>query len=275
MDSKYNHLKVEHGKSKEWRNAKIFNAGDESKEPYTIVIPPPNITSKLHIGHALNLTLQDIIIRYNRMSGYDTLWLSGMDHAGIATQAKVDERLVANHTNRYEIGRELFLKEAWKWTDEHKEIIHNQWEVLGLSLDYSREKFTLDDDLNTTVSRVFIEMYEKGLIYRGERIINWDPVAKTALSNIEVIHKDVKGSEYYFKYVSVDNEDEFLEIMTTRPETMFGDGVLAVHPNDERYKENIGKYYYIPNTKTAIPVVADEYVTIDKGSGVVKITMAH
>lgn len=276
MNTKYNHLEVEQGKSKQWREETIFNAGkDKSKEPFTIVIPPPNITSKLHIGHALDLTLQDIIVRYKRMSGYDTLWLSGMDHAGIATQAKVDERLVSRGTNRYEIGREKFLEEAWKWKEEHEEIIHGQWETLGLSLDYSREKFTLDPDLNDTVNRVFIEMYEKGLIYRGERIINWDPKAKTALSNIEVIHKDVNGNEHYFKYISVDNENDYLEIMTTRPETMFGDGALAVHPDDDRYKDLVGKKYYVPNTNIAIPVIQDEYVSIDKGSGVVKITMAH
>ncbi len=276
MNTKYNHLEVENGKSKTWRTEELFNAGkDKSKEPFTIVIPPPNITSKLHIGHALDLTLQDIIIRYKRMSGYDTLWLSGMDHAGIATQAKVDERLVKRGTNRYELGREKFLEEAWNWKKEHEEIIHSQWETLGLSLDYSREKFTLDPDMNDTVNRVFIEMYEKGLIYRGERIINWDPKAKTALSNIEVIHKDINGSEHYFKYVSVDDENEYLEIMTTRPETMFGDGALAVHPEDERYTHLVGKKYYVPNTSIAIPVIQDEYVSMDKGSGVVKITMAH
>ncbi|MFV0424998.1 MAG: valine--tRNA ligase [Bacilli bacterium] len=275
METKYNHLEVEKGKSKDWRNKQIFNAGNKSKEPFTIVIPPPNITSKLHIGHALDLTLQDIIIRYKRMSGYDALWLSGMDHAGIATQAKVDERLATRGISRYEIGREKFLEEAWQWKVEHEEIIHNQWETLGLSLDYSREKFTLDPELNKAVEHVFIEMYQKGLIYRGERIINWDPKAKTALSNIEVIHKDVTGAEHYFKYVSVDNPDEYLEIMTTRPETMFGDGALAVHPDDDRYIDLVGKYYYVPNTDIAIPVIADKYVTMDKGSGVVKITMAH
>ncbi len=275
MKTKYNHLEVEQNKSKNWRKAGIFNAGDKSKEPFSIMIPPPNITSKLHIGHALDLTLQDIIVRYKRMCGYDTLWLSGMDHAGIATQAKVDERLVNRGTNRYEIGREKFLEEAWSWKKEHEEIIHDQWETLGLSLDYSREKFTLDPDLNATVNRVFIEMYEKGLIYRGERIINWDPKAKTALSNIEVIHKDVNGSEHYFKYVSADNSEEYLEVMTTRPETMFGDGALAVHPDDERYTHLVGKYYIVPNTDTKIPVITDEYVSLDKGSGVVKITMAH
>ncbi len=276
MKDKYNHLEVEQNKAKAWMDEKIFVAGkDQSKEPFTIVIPPPNITSKLHIGHGMDLTLQDIIVRYKRMCGFDTLWLAGMDHAGIATQAKVDERLVSKGTNRFEIGREEFLNEAWQWKREHEDIIHSQWETLGLSLDYSREKFTLDEDLTQTVHRVFIEMYNKGLIYRGERIINWDPKAKTALSNIEVIHKDVKGFEHFFKYVSADNSDDYLEVMTTRPETMFGDGALAVHPDDERYKHLVGKLYIVPNTDTKIPVIQDEYVSMDKGSGVVKITMAH
>lgn len=276
MKNKYNHKEVETNKVLDWREADLFKAGkDQSKEPFTLVIPPPNITSKLHIGHALDLTLQDIIIRYKRMRGFDALWVPGMDHAGIATQAKVDERLVKRGTNRFEIGREQFLEEAWKWKVEHEDVIHNQWDTLGLSLDYSREKFTLDKELSSAVSRVFIEMYNKGLIYRGERIINWDPKAKTALSNIEVIHKDIVGHEHFFKYVSVDNSDEYLEIMTTRPETMFGDGALAVHPDDERYQHLVGKLYYVPNTTTAIPVIQDEYVSMDKGSGVVKITMAH
>lgn len=276
MEAKYNHLQVEQGKSRKWMEEEIFFAGkDKSKEPFSIVIPPPNITSKLHIGHGMDLTLQDIIVRYKRMSGFDTLWLAGMDHAGIATQAKVDERLVNRGTSRFEIGREKFLDEAWQWKKEHEDLIHNQWEMLGLSLDYSREKFTLDEDLSETVKRVFIDMYEKGLIYRGERIINWDPQAKTALSNIEVIHKDVVGHEHYFKYVSVDNPNEYLEVMTTRPETMFGDGALAVHPDDKRYEHLVGKMYIVPNTSTQIPVIQDEYVSIDKGSGVVKITMAH
>ncbi len=275
MKTKYDHLEVEKNKAKKWKDSGMFTAGNKSKQPFSIVIPPPNITSKLHIGHALDLTLQDIIIRYKRMNGFDAMWLAGMDHAGIATQAKVDERLANRGTSRYEIGREKFLEEAWKWKEEHEDLIHQQWETLGLSLDYSREKFTLDEDLSDTVKRVFIDMYNKGLIYRGERIINWDCEAQTALSNIEVVHKDVVGKEHYFKYVSVENPDEYLEVMTTRPETMFGDGALAVHPDDTRYAHLVGKEYFIPNTQNKIPVIQDEYVTIDKGSGVVKITMAH
>ncbi len=275
MNGKYDFKEVEKDKAFGWRESNCFNAGDETKEPFSIVIPPPNITSKLHIGHAYNLTLQDIIIRYKRMCGYDAMWLAGMDHAGIATQAKVDERLKEQGTSRHEIGREKFLDEAWKWKDEHDELIREQWDKLGLSLDYSREKFTLDKDLSSTVSKTFIDMYNNGLIYRGEQIINWDPQAKTALSNIEVVHKDVEGAEHYFKYVSVDNSDDYLEIMTTRPETMFGDGALAVHPDDTRYTHLVGKEYIIPNTTTSIPVIQDSYVDMEKGSGVVKITMAH
>ncbi len=274
LESKYNHVNVEKNKALKERQARLFEKRDSSKEPFTIVIPPPNITSKLHLGHAFDLTLQDVMIRYKKLSGFDTLWVSGADHAGIATEIKVDERLRQENLLRHEIGREEFVKKCFAWKDEHLSEIHNQWEKLGLGLSYEHQHFTLDKDLNDHVNHVFIKMYEEGLIYRGEKIINWDPQSLTALSNVEVIYKDVEGFEHYFKYQSVDSDD-YLIIMTTRPETMFGDGALAVHPQDERYQHLIGKYYYIPNTETKIPVIADEYVDMEKGSGVVKITMAH
>ena len=235
LASKYNHKQVENGKYKEWLDKKYFEAGDLSKKPYSIVIPPPNVTGKLHLGHAWDTTLQDMIIRYKRMQGYDALWLPGMDHAGIATQAKVEARLREDGISRYDLGRDGFLEKAWSWKEEYASIIRSQWDKLGLSLDYSKERFTLDDGLSEAVKTVFITLYEKGLIYQGERIINWDPVQRTALSNIEVIHKEIEGHMYYFKYQVVETDEE-LVIATTRPETMFADQAIFVHPDDERYR---------------------------------------
>ncbi len=276
LESKFNHLRTQEGKYEKWLEKDVFKANVKSeKEPYSIILPPPNVTGKLHLGHAWDVTLQDILIRYKKMQGFEAMWIPGMDHAGIATQAKVEERLRENGISRHDLGREKFLEQAWNWKEEYAGIIREQWGKLGLALDYSQEKFTLDSDVNAAVNKVFTELYNQGLIYRGHRITNWDPVAKTALSDIEVIHKDVTGHEHYFKYVSATNPEEFLEVMTTRPETMFGDGALAVHPDDERYTHLIGQEYIVPNTDTKIPVIADEYVSIEKGSGVVKITKAH
>ena len=274
LDQKYDFKKTEDGMYDFWLEGGFFEAGDKTKEPFTIVIPPPNVTGKLHIGHAFDNSLQDIIIRRKRMQGYDALYLPGCDHAGIATQAKIDERLKSQGVSRYDIGREEFMKVAYSWKEEYANIIHSQWKALGLSLDYSRERFTLDKGLNEAVNYVFISLYKKGYIYRGERIINWDCEAKTALSNIEVEHIDTKGYFYYFKYPFV-NEDGGLIIATTRPETMFADQALMVNPKDDRYKEVIGKFVYIPGTDIKIPVIADEYVDIEFGTGVVKVTPAH
>lgn len=274
MSTKYDSKMVETGKYEYWLKEGFFTSGDNSKIPYTIVIPPPNVTGKLHIGHAWDTTLQDIIIRRKRMQGYDALWLPGMDHAGIATQAKVDAKLKEQGISRYDLGREKFLEVAWSWKKEYAEFIHNQWAALGLSLDYTKERFTLDEGLQDAVAEVFTTLYHEGLIYRGERIINWDVEAKTALSNIEVEYKDIEGAFYHFIYPLVDGTGG-LEIATTRPETMFGDVALMVHPDDERYKEYIGKEVYIPNTSRKIPVIADKYVEIGFGTGVVKVTPAH
>lgn len=272
---KYNHLDVEQGKYAFWYDQDCFKAQPQSEKPkYTIVIPPPNVTGKLHLGHAWDTSLQDIIIRMKRMQGYDALWLPGMDHAGIATQAKVDARLKEQGISRYDIGREAFLEKAWEWKEEYAGFIRQQWEKMGLSLDYSRERFTLDEGLSKAVRRVFVQLYEKGLIYRGERIINWDPAARTALSDIEVIHKEIEGAFYHFKYM-IEGTNDFLEVATTRPETMFGDVAVAVHPEDDRYKDLIGKNVLIPGNNKPIPVIADEYVEMDFGTGAVKITPAH
>jgi len=274
LEKKYNHLEVEKDKYKKWKEAGYFNSGDLSKEPFCIVIPPPNVTGKLHLGHAWDTTLQDMIIRYKRMNGFDTLWLPGMDHAAIATEAKVVAKLKEHGIKKSDLTRQEFLDECWKWTDEYSENIRNQWGKLGLSVDYTKEAFTLDDNLTKAVKTVFLKLYEQGLIYRGERIINWDPVAKTALSNEEVIYKDVEGAFYHLKYF-IEGTDKYLEVATTRPETLFGDTAVAVNPNDERYKDLIGKNVILPILNKKIPIVGDEHADMEFGTGVVKITPAH
>ena len=274
LKPKYDFKEVEAGKYDFWLKGGYFEAGDKEKEPFTIVIPPPNVTGKLHLGHSWDTTLQDIIIRRKRMQGYDALWLPGMDHAGIATQAKVDEKLKNQGVSRYDLGREKFLNVAWEWKHEYAAFIRSQWGALGLSLDYTKERFTLDEGLNKAVNHVFITLYNKGLLYQGERIINWDCQAKTALSNIEVEHKDVEGAFYHFNYPYVDGSG-YVTIATTRPETMFADQAIMVHPDDERYKDCIGKLVYIPGTDVKIPVIADDYVDMEFGTGCVKVTPAH
>ncbi len=275
LDKKFNHQEVEQGKYDKWLEKKLFNANTKSdKKPYSIILPPPNVTGKLHLGHAWDGTMQDILIRYKHLQGYETMWITGMDHAGIATQAKVDERLSSMGISRYDLGREGFLQKAWEWKEEYASIIRQQWGKMGFALDYSKEKFTLDEDVNEKVKEVFVKLYEKGLIYQGYRITNWDPAAKTALSDIEVIYKEVEGKFYHLKYY-LEDSDTYLEVATTRPETLFGDKAVAVHPDDERYKDFICKNVIIPGTDIKIPVVADEYVEMEFGTGVVKITPAH
>ncbi len=275
METKYDFKKVEEGKYDYWLNNKTFLASnDKDRKPFSIVIPPPNVTGNLHIGHAWDTTLQDIIIRYKKLCGFDTLWVPGMDHAGIATQAKVDEKLTNMGINPRSLDREDWLKYAWAWKDEYAENIHKQWAKLGLALDYTRERFTLDEGLSKAVNKVFIDLYNKGLIYRGYRIINWDPKAQTALSNEEVIYKDVKGYFYHIKYY-IDGEDKYLDVATTRPETLFGDTAVAVNPSDERYKDLIGKNVLLPLTSRKIPIIADMHADPEFGTGCVKITPAH
>lgn len=275
LPPKYDPSAVEKGRYDYWVNGKFFEAKrDNNKPPFTIVIPPPNVTGKLHIGHAWDTTLQDIITRVKRMQGYDVLYLPGMDHAGIATQAKVEEKLREQGLSRYDLGREKFLEKAWEWKEEYAGHIREQWAKLGLGLDYSRERFTLDEGLSEAVREVFVKLYEEGLIYRGEYIINWDPATKTALSDIEVIYKDVTGHFYHMKYPLADGSGH-IEVATTRPETMLGDTAVAVHPKDERYQHLIGKKVILPIVGREIEIVADDYVDMEFGSGAVKITPAH
>jgi len=275
LDKKYDHKKVEQGKYEEWCSKGYFEAGkDKSKTPFCVVIPPPNVTGKLHLGHAWDTALQDIMIRYKRMDGYDALWLPGMDHAGIATQAKVDKKLKEQGIKPRDMDREEWLKKAWEWKHEYADNIHKQWAKLGLSLDYTKERFTLDDGLSKAVRKVFVDLYNEGLIYRGERIINWDPAQMTALSNEEVIYKDVPGAFYHLKYF-LEDSDEYLEVATTRPETLFGDTAVAVNPKDERYNHLIGKNVILPLVGKKIPVVGDEHADPEFGTGIVKITPAH
>ncbi|WP_284139733.1 MULTISPECIES: valine--tRNA ligase [unclassified Virgibacillus] len=275
LPSKYDPKEVENGRYQFWLDGKYFEAtGDKEKEPFTIVIPPPNVTGKLHLGHAWDTAMQDTIARMKRMQGYDVLWLPGMDHAGIATQAKVEAKLREQGKSRYDLGRDKFLETVWEWKEEYAQFIRTQWEKLGLGLDYSRERFTMDEGLSNAVREVFVTLYEKGLIYRGEYIINWDPATKTALSDIEVIYEEVQGKFYHMHY-PIKDSDETIEIATTRPETMLGDTAVAVHPKDERYQHLIGKKVILPIVGREIEIVADDYVDMEFGSGAVKITPAH
>src|SRR5665647_2287819 len=258
-----------------WLEGNYFAAGKRPDAPtYTIVIPPPNVTGMLHIGHALDFTLQDIMIRTKRMQGYDVLWLPGTDHAGIATQTRVEHKLREEGITRYDLGREKFLEKVWEWKELYANSIHQQWAKMGLSLDYSRERFTLDEGLSSSVREVFVKLYEKGLIYRGKYIINWDPVARTALSDIEVEYKEVQGHLYHLRYPLKDGSG-FITVATTRPETMLGDTAIAVNPKDERYKHLVGSMVILPITGREIPIIADDYAEQEFGSGAVKITPAH
>ncbi|MCR5224026.1 MAG: valine--tRNA ligase [Bacilli bacterium] len=274
LDTKYDHLKVEENKYNTWKEKGYFNCGDKSKDPFCIVIPPPNVTGKLHIGHAYDVSIQDAIIRYKRMQGFDTLWLPGMDHAAIATEAKVVARLKDKGIDKYEYGRDKFLEACWDWTNEFGGKIREQWAAMGISVDYNKERFTLDEGLAKAVNKVFIDYYNKGLIYRGEKIINWDPAAQTALSNEEVNYSEEKSAFYHLKYV-ITGTDEYLDVATTRPETLFGDTAVAVNEEDERYKKYIGMTVELPFMNKSIPIIADEHADMEKGTGVVKITPAH
>ena len=275
LEKKYNHDEVENGKYEKWLSKDYFKCDElSSKPPFCIVLPPPNVTGVLHLGHAWDVTLQDIIIRYKKMEGYDTLWLPGMDHAAIATEAKVVKRLKEKGIDKYQCGREKFLESCWDWTHEHGDIIRSQWAKMGIALDYSKERFTLDTGLSKAVRKVFVDFYNEGLIYRGEKIINWDPVAKTALSNEEVIYSEEKSAFYHLKYRLEDSE-EYLDVATTRPETLFGDTAIAVNEKDERYKKYVGKNVILPLVNKPIPVITDEHADMEKGTGCVKITPAH
>ena len=259
----------------EWMEKGCFHAEvDSKKQPYTIVIPPPNITGQLHMGHALDETLQDILIRWKRMSGYSALWLPGTDHASIATEAKIVEAMRKEGIKKEDLGRDGFLKRAWDWKKQYGGRIVEQLKKLGSSCDWERERFTMDEGCNQAVKEVFIRYYEEGLIYRGERIINWCPKCLTSISDAEVEYEDQAGHFWHLRYPLKDGSG-YLELATTRPETLLGDTAVAVNPNDERYQHLVGKTLILPLVHREIPIVADDYVEMDFGTGVVKITPAH
>lgn len=271
----YDPKNVEEKWYKFWEDKNFFRAEiDENKEPFTIVIPPPNVTGQLHMGHALNNTLQDILIRWKRMQGYPTLWLPGTDHAGIATEAKVKEQIAEEGLTKYDLGREKFLERVWEWKEKYGGTIINQLKKLGCSCDWSRERFTMDEGCSRAVQEVFVRLYEKGLIYRGDYIINWCPTCQTTLSDIEVEHKQEEAHLWYIRYYFKDS-DRYLTVATTRPETMLGDTAVAVNPEDERFKELIGRTVILPIMNREIPVIADDYVDPQFGTGAVKVTPAH
>lgn len=273
MDSKYNHLEVEKDKNIKWIEKKFFSSHDLEKKPFSIVMPPPNITGKLHLGHAWDGYMQDSIIRYKKLSNYDVLFVPGTDHAGIATQAKIEDNLFQKNISKYELGREKFLDYAQQWKEEYVNLIHQQWNKLGLALDYEYERFTLDSNSNDAVNKVFVSLYNQGLIYRGIRAINWDPKLKTALSNIEIIAKKTNSKMYYIKYY-LENKKNYIVIATTRIETIFSDVAIAINPNDDNKKHLLNKYVINPLTNKKLPIIADEHIDIDYGTGFMKVS-AH
>ena len=276
LDKSYNPKAIEDDIYKMWNDGGYFTPSPENKKPpYTIVIPPPNVTGQLHMGHALDETLQDILIRFKRMNGYNALWVPGTDHAGIATQIKVEENLRVNEgLTRYDLGREKFLERVWDWKNKYGNRIINQLKKLGCSCDWTRERFTMDEGCSKAVKEVFVSLYEKGLIYRGHRIANWCPNCKTALSDAEVENPEQQGAYWHIKYF-VKDSDEYVVVATTRPETLFGDTAVAVNPEDKRYAHLVGKTVIVPFVNREIPVITDEYADMEKGTGCVKITPAH
>ena len=270
---KYNHKKVENRIYSYWEKNKLFKP-KKNKKSFSIVIPPPNVTGTLHMGHALNNSLQDVLIRYYRMNNYETLWQPGTDHAGIATQALVEKSLKSKNINKNDIGRQNFIKKVWEWKNNYGGKIINQLKKLGCSCDWSRNAFTMDKNLSKSVLKVFVDLYEKGLIYKSEKLVNWDTVLKTAISDLEVDQREVNSKLYYIKY-KIENSSEFVTIATTRPETMLGDTAIAVNPKDDRYKSIVGKFAILPIVKRKIKIVQDDYADPEQGTGAVKITPAH
>ena len=272
----YDPKSIEDRLYKKWEHNGYFHAEvDRSKKPFTIVMPPPNITGQLHMGHALDNTMQDILTRYKRMQGYNALWQPGTDHASIATEVKVIENLKKQGIDKRDLGREGFLEKCWEWRDEYGSRIINQLKKMGSSADWERERFTMDKGCSEAVLEVFVKLYEKGLIYKGSRIVNWCPVCKTSISDAEVEHEEQDGFFWHINYPVVGEEGRFVEIATTRPETLFGDTAVAVNPDDDRYKDIVGKMLKLPMTDREIPVIADAYVDKEFGTGCVKITPAH
>ena len=272
---KYNHLKEEKKVSNFWIKKGSFKPKKgKSKNTFSIVIPPPNITGRLHMGHALNNSLQDVLVRFNRMKGLETLWQPGTDHAGIATQAIVEKNLEKKDIKKDDLGRDKFIKKVWKWKEESGGIILDQLKKLGCSCDWSRTRFTMDKDLSNAVMKVFVDLYNDGLIYKDKKLVNWDTQLQTAISDLEVVQKDVQSQLYYIDY-SIENFDNKITIATTRPETMMGDTAVAVNPNDKRYINLIGKNVIIPLVNRKVKIIADHYADPDQGTGAVKITPAH
>jgi valyl-tRNA synthetase len=275
LDAKFDPNEAEAKHYGAWESAGAFQCNvDSDKTPFTVMMPPPNVTGSLHMGHAFNATLHDVLTRWNRMRGRDALWQPGLDHAGIATQMVVERQLAEKDISRRDLGREKFVEKVWDWKAESGGTIIDQFKHMGVTPDWSRERFTMDEGLSRAVRKVFVKMHKDGLIYRDKRLVNWDPKLQTAVSDIEVIHKDIKGKMYHVKYALEDGSG-FISIATTRPETILADGAIAVHPDDEKYTDLVGKFAVVPICNRVIPIVADEYVKADFGSGAVKITAAH
>jgi valyl-tRNA synthetase len=276
LDKTFNPQEVEGRIYAQWEASGAFRAGRRpDAETFSIVIPPPNVTGRLHIGHALNNTLQDALARFERMRGKDVLWQPGTDHAGISTQLVVERDLALRQQSRLQMGREKFLEAVWKWKDEYGGAIVQQLRRLGASCDWSRERFTMDEGLSRAVVKVFVELYREGLIYRDKRLVNWDPRMQTAVSDLEVENIEVKGHLWYLKYPIDGQMGQFITVATSRPETMLGDAAVAVHPDDARYKHLVGKSVRLPLANRLIPIIADDYSNPEKGTGAVKITPAH
>ena len=275
LSDRYSPSEVEEKIYKIWEDNGAFGAQDQStRAPFCVILPPPNVTGFLHMGHALDHSIQDVLVRWKRMLGFNTLWLPGSDHAGIATQAVVEKELRQSGRNRLEMGREAFLKEVWKWKNEYGDRIYSQMKRLGDSVDWSRVTFTLDEGVSRAVRKVFVHLYQKGWLYRGERLVNWSPPLQSAISDLEVVHRETKGHLYYLTYPVEDSEKKLI-IATTRPETYLGDACVCVHPEDERYRDLVGKKVILPLIHRKIPIIADGYVDREFGTGALKVTPAH
>ena len=272
--SKYNPKEIEDKWYKHWLENNYFHSEVDDREAYTIVIPPPNVTGVLHMGHMLNNTLQDVLVRRARMQGKNACWVPGTDHASIATEAKVVAKLKEEGINKNDLSRDEFLEHAWEWTHKHGGIILEQLKKLGASCDWERTKFTMDDDMSDSVLQTFVDLHKKGLIYRGFRMVNWDPEAKTTVSDEEVIHIEKNGKLFYLRY-KIEGEDEYVTIATTRPETILGDSAVCFNPNDDRFQHLKGKKVIVPIVNRAVPMIEDEYVDVEFGTGCLKITPAH
>ena len=274
QNSNYNHTNIENEIYEYWEKNKFFKPKKNNKKHFSIVIPPPNVTGSLHMGHALNNSLQDLLVRFYRMNGYETLWQPGTDHAGIATQMVVEKKLLEKGINKKQLGRNKFIEAVWKWKEESGDQILNQLKKLGCSCDWSRNRFTMDKDLSKAVIKTFVQLFQKKIIYKDTKLVNWDTKLETAISYLEVEQKEVQSNLYYIKYKIVE-EDNFITIATTRPETMLGDTAVAVNPKDGRYKKFIGKKIIVPIVDREVKIISDNFVSIDQGSGALKVTPAH